>query len=949
MDIFDKASSLINTVGRIGANVIQSREGLKSSARSFDGTNVQELLDSKFDLEKLEGLRILVAMMVKGKEVSSYFPHVVKTIVSSNLEIRRLAYTFIQHHAPLEPDLTLLSINSIQKDLNDSNHFARALAVNVLCGIRVQSILPIVQLSLRKAATDVSPLVRKAVATGLVKVYRFDPSQHSSLLEILVSLLPEKSPFPVPAIITAFSIVAPNQLHLLHRHYRRLCALLVDIDEFGQVETMRLLMRYVRRYIPKPVGRSTNSRESRNGYNDGTASSDSHSDEESEDSTENESWRNEQVDKDLLLLLKYTEPLLNSQNPSVVLTVTSLQYHLAPPSYHTFPPALIKLLNNSIEIQYIVLENINTICEVYPHYFASYLYRFYIHTTDPIFIRSLKLSILLNLATRTNATRILKELTEYIVWWSCFGSSMRSRNDGAVTSSVDKSAGRKIETTGERGMGGDDEWLEMLIQGIDTIITYTIVTLTSLVQLRCPIPLSKPIDPTSKSHCRVPSESPFLYIKPLLRFLFLSPSAPQADGVNEPKKTRDGNTGDKRSLAKASIIWLVGEYSCYDEMVGVVAGDVFRRCVKDFVNEPTPVKLQILTLGAKLVSLNSLYPPQAQSLLPSPPGQTNPFSSSSATRIRKIFNHMIHLAHYDPDYDVRDRARFLEGLFMESTGGEEGIMKEDGVVKRWKRVVMFGTSETGRANELNEKRKNDTSTNFTLSTLSHSLHHSVKDYAPLEPWSEEISTTEATQSVNVRSDDEADENETQSPSSGNLLMNKSPQAAINPNTHSSWNTVKQKKEYQDLDSFYNDVDSDVSDLETDESDDESEDESGEEEENESESGSASESESEIQISSTSNLPSKSSSYISHEPEEPIISSSQSQPQSQLDTPTSDIDNDTNGDSDSHNDSGDSDTGLLGPESSATVGGTKDSNGVKGFGFFVDDGEEGSFGRNVWDE
>ena len=55
-------------------------------------------------------------------------------------------------------------------------------------------------------------------------------------------------------------------------------------------------------------------------------------------------------------------------------------------------------------------------------------------------------------------------------------------------------------------------------------------------------------------------------------------------------------------MARASILWLIGEYS---DRVPKIAPDVLRKMAKEFTNEEDIVKLQILNLGAKLYLTNS--------------------------------------------------------------------------------------------------------------------------------------------------------------------------------------------------------------------------------------------------------------------------------------------------------------------------------------------------------
>ena len=104
------------------------------------------------------------------------------------------------------------------------------------------------------------------------------------MIEILSTLLRDRSPLSVGSVAIAFEAVCPTRLDLLHVHYRRLCRVLIDADEWGQVNLLELLVRYARTMLLRP----TTSRE-----------------------------ETEEIDPDLELLLVSAEPLFQSCNPAV--------------------------------------------------------------------------------------------------------------------------------------------------------------------------------------------------------------------------------------------------------------------------------------------------------------------------------------------------------------------------------------------------------------------------------------------------------------------------------------------------------------------------------------------------------------------------------------------------------------------------------------------------------
>ena len=71
----------------------------------------QDLNSSKIDKQKNALKRIIGAMTI-GKDVSMLFPHVVKCINTSDLELKKLVYLYVMNYAKSQPDLVILSVNT---------------------------------------------------------------------------------------------------------------------------------------------------------------------------------------------------------------------------------------------------------------------------------------------------------------------------------------------------------------------------------------------------------------------------------------------------------------------------------------------------------------------------------------------------------------------------------------------------------------------------------------------------------------------------------------------------------------------------------------------------------------------------------------------------------------------------------------------------------------------
>ncbi|CAN7998896.1 unnamed protein product [Ixodes hexagonus] len=360
--------------------------------------DLKNMLDSSKDGLKLEAMKRIIGMIAKGKDASELFPAVVKNVVSKNIEVKKLVYVYLVRYAEEQQDLALLSISTFQRALKDPNQLIRASALRVLSSIRVPVIVPIMMLSIKDAVNDMSPYVRKTAAHAIPKLHSLDPEQKDQLIEVIEKLLSDKTTLVVGSAVMAFEEVCPERIDLIHKNYRKLCNLLVDVEEWGQVEIILMLTRYARTQFVDP-----------NKLDGGGG------DEERHFYDSGDEDRAPSVDSDLRLLLRNSKPLLQSRNSAVVMAVAQLYYHLAPRNeVSVIVKSLIRLLRGHREIQTVVLSNVATMSTKHKGMFEPFLKSFFVRTSDPTHIKLLKLEVLTNLATETNVSIILREFQTYV-------------------------------------------------------------------------------------------------------------------------------------------------------------------------------------------------------------------------------------------------------------------------------------------------------------------------------------------------------------------------------------------------------------------------------------------------------------------------------------------------------------------------------------------------------
>ncbi|KAM9253401.1 AP-3 complex subunit beta-1 isoform 2-T2 [Dugong dugon] len=503
--------------------------------------DLKQMLESNKDSAKLDAMKRIVGMMAKGKNASELFPAVVKNVASKNIEIKKLVYVYLVRYAEEQQDLALLSISTFQRALKDPNQLIRASALRVLSSIRVPIIVPIMMLAIKEAAADLSPYVRKNAAHAIQKLYSLEPEQKEMLIEVIEKLLKDKSTLVAGSVVMAFEEVCPDRIDLIHKNYRKLCNLLVDVEEWGQVVIIHMLTRYARTQFVSPWKEDDGVEDNEKNFYE--------SDDEEKEKTEKRK-KPYAMDPDHRLLIRNTKPLLQSRNAAVVMAVAQLFWHISPKSEAgIISKSLVRLLRSNREVQYIVLQNIATMSIQRKGMFEPYLKSFYVRSTDPTMIKTLKLEILTNLANEANISTLLREFQTYV-------KSQDKQFAAATIQTIGRCATNISEIT-DTCLNG----LVCLLSNRDEIVVAeSVVVIKKLLQMQ------------PAQHGEI--------IKHMAKLL---------DSITVP-------------VARASILWLIGE-NC--ERVPKIAPDVLRRMAKSFTSEDDLVKLQILNLGAKLYLTNS--------------------------------------------------------------------------------------------------------------------------------------------------------------------------------------------------------------------------------------------------------------------------------------------------------------------------------------------------------
>ncbi|KAH9491057.1 AP-3 complex subunit beta-2 [Dermatophagoides farinae] len=616
--------------------------------------DLKQMLENSKELLKLEAMKRIITMVAKGRSAESareLFPHVVKNVVTKNTELKKLVYLYLTRYAEQEQDLALLSIATFQHALKDPNPLIRGSAIRVLSSIRVPMISPIVLIAIKDCANDMSPYVRKIAAHAIPKLVSLDADIKDEVIDIIAKLLADKVSLVLGSAVAAFEEVCPERFDLIHQNYRKLCQLLVDVDEWGQIIIINMLVRYARTQFINPNQSLSLSSPSR-------------------------------VDPDHLLLIR---SLYLSVAPHFEITASLVR-------------PLIRLLHSHYEIQLIILKNIVTLTSAefnqkwlednglvqrsnndddhnnkstatqqssqllmstdsncvhhrqtngeirkesddeesndaddnnesdtedqsnnrtpmirtIKSLFEPYLKSFFVKANDSTQIKILKLEILTNLSNTGNyISLVLREFQAYI---------MNYQDDLEFMSATIESIGQCASRIKEIAPVCLNGLVSLLSNRNETIVAQSIVVIRTQI-------INK--DQTIIS----------MIVKQIVR-LMTKISTPQA---------------------RATIVWIVAEFCHRNRHARRLAPNVLLQIAKSFCHEHDLVKLQAMNLAAKLsitmIDDNVNDDGCGQQI------NTNlePLDIDRE-RLKSLISYVFNLAKYDLNYDVRDRGRFLKHL-----------------------------------------------------------------------------------------------------------------------------------------------------------------------------------------------------------------------------------------------------------------------------------------------
>lgn len=201
--------------------------------------------DSK---RKRDVIKKVIAYMTLGIDVSRLFSDMVLACNTKDLVVKKMVYLYLCAYAQSNAELTLLAINTLQKDCRDEDPMVRGLALRSLTGLRLISILEYVMSPLKAGLTDSSGYVRQTAVIGVLKVFHLSPGlvKDGDFVDTLYAMMRDREPQVVINCVSALNEILAEEggiaINQPMIHY--LLGRIKEFNDWGQCIVMELTTKY---------------------------------------------------------------------------------------------------------------------------------------------------------------------------------------------------------------------------------------------------------------------------------------------------------------------------------------------------------------------------------------------------------------------------------------------------------------------------------------------------------------------------------------------------------------------------------------------------------------------------------------------------------------------------------------------------------------------------------
>eukprot|EP00731_Ephydatia_muelleri_P023370 Em0015g953a len=337
-------------------------------------------LDARTENKRSEvtELRTLLRSLEVQRDPKSYLQRDDNGVATQDLVQKKLVYLYLTTYAKSNPEVALLTVNTLQKDCRDRNPVVRGLALRSMCSLRIPNIVEYLRDPLQAGLVDRSGYVRKTAVLGVVKLFYVAPEvvTELNLVDILYQMLRDKDVQVVSNCISALNEILASEggmvMNAKIAHY--LLNRLHEFTEWGQGQVMEQVLRY------QPAS-----------------------------------------EEEVIDILNILDDRLKHANFGVVMAAVRVFLHITSDMLEmqadilerVRAPLLTFLGSGSPEIIYTCLQHIQLVMARQPDLWSKDYSTFFCRYNEPPYVKSKKLELLTELCNMENAFQIVEELGGY--------------------------------------------------------------------------------------------------------------------------------------------------------------------------------------------------------------------------------------------------------------------------------------------------------------------------------------------------------------------------------------------------------------------------------------------------------------------------------------------------------------------------------------------------------
>ena len=334
-------------------------------------------------VKKKDVVKRVIAYMTLGVDVGQLFFEMTKFSFTDDIVLKKMVFLYIVNYADQVEQGAILAINTFIKDMGNPNPKIRGLALRSLCSLKFKGAYEYFSTPMYDSLRDSHPYVRKTAVIALLKVYHLNPKLITERdIDTLYEMIGDKDAIVVMNVLFVLNEILKKDggIMLSVKMLNHLLNIFKELNEWGQCIVLDLIAKFT----PKDQ-------------------------------------------KQMYDIMNILEEHLKHSSSAIVLGVTKVFINFTKDN-DTLYPVVIKRLRDplitllsacdtsgSYEMEYSILSHIYFLILKGGRVCVSEIYKkFFVKFEEPLYLKKLKLEILIQISTDMNYQDILNEMEEYV-------------------------------------------------------------------------------------------------------------------------------------------------------------------------------------------------------------------------------------------------------------------------------------------------------------------------------------------------------------------------------------------------------------------------------------------------------------------------------------------------------------------------------------------------------